>query len=198
MAKDTKERILEAALDMFAQNGYTGTNIRELSGSLDLGKSSLYRHFESKEEIWIAVLEMMSSYYDEHFGSADRLPSIPKSMDELYDMTMRMVNFTVHDDKIIKMRKIILTEQFRDERIRKLATRYFIDDTKAIFEKVFASMMDTGVIEKADAGFLAFSYTAPITALIHLCDREPEQIPETMAKIECFTKQFIRTYGVTE
>ena len=39
MAKDTKERILVAALDMFSQNGYAGTNIRELTGSLGMGKS---------------------------------------------------------------------------------------------------------------------------------------------------------------
>ena len=34
MAKDTKERILEAALEMFSQKGYEGTNIRELAASL--------------------------------------------------------------------------------------------------------------------------------------------------------------------
>ena len=39
MAKDTKDRILAAALDMFSQNGFAGTNIRELSGSLGMGKS---------------------------------------------------------------------------------------------------------------------------------------------------------------
>ena len=36
MAKDTKERIMAAALDMFSQNGYAGTNIRELTASLGL------------------------------------------------------------------------------------------------------------------------------------------------------------------
>ena len=39
MANDTKERILEAALEMFSKNGYAGTNIRELSASLGLVKS---------------------------------------------------------------------------------------------------------------------------------------------------------------
>ena len=43
MANDTKERILEAALEMFSQNGYTGTNIRELSVSLGLVKSGVDR-----------------------------------------------------------------------------------------------------------------------------------------------------------
>lgn len=171
--------------------------IRELSASLDLGKSSLYRHFDSKEEIWNAVMEEMSSYYDEHFGSKDNLPHIPKDTYELYEMTMRMVNFTVHDEKIIKSRKLLITEQFRNEKARRLATRYFLEDTKAIFAKVFEGMIKNGAIRKTDTEFLAFSYTAPISALIHLCDREPEKIEETMAKIEDFVKQFIEIYGAT-
>lgn len=196
MAKGTKQRILEAALDMFSENGYAGTNIRELAASLDLVKSSLYRHFESKEALWNAVLETMSSYYDEHFGTADNLPAVPKNTEELYQMTMGMVDFTVHDEKIIKSRKLLLTGQFRDEKARKLATRYFMEDTEAIFEKVFSEMMESGTIRKTDVKFLAFSYSAPITALIHLCDREPERMPETMAEIETFVKQFIAVYGM--
>ena len=195
MAKDTKQKILEAALDMFANNGYAGTNLRELSASLDLGKSSLYRHFDSKEEIWNAVMDMMISYYDEHIGSADGLPKIPQSTDALYEMTMRMVNFTVHDEKIIKTRKLLLTEQFRDERARRLATRYFLDGTQSIFTQVFAGMMEAGILKKTNVHFLAFSYSSSITALIHLCDREPENIPETLARIESFVKQFIEVYG---
>lgn len=195
LAKDTKQRIVEAALEMFAQNGFAGTNIRELSASLDLGKSSLYRHFESKEEIWNAVVETMAAYYDERFGSADNLPDIPRNTDELYEMTLRMVNFTVHDEKIIKTRKILLTEQFRDEQTRKLATQYFLNDTEAIFTKVFEEMMKNGSIKKTDPKILAFSYTAPITALVHLCDREPEKEPEAMEKLHSFVKQFVSEYG---
>ena len=84
MAKDTKQRILEAALDMFSENGYAGTNIRELAASLNLVKSSMYRHFESKEELWNAVMDEMSFYYDERFGTADNLPSIPQNTEGLY------------------------------------------------------------------------------------------------------------------
>ena len=51
MAKDTKKRILDAALDMFSRNGYAGTNMRELMASIGYAKSSTYRHFESKEVV---------------------------------------------------------------------------------------------------------------------------------------------------
>ena len=50
--KRTGARILDAALDMFAQRGYDGTNLRDLAASLSLSKSALYRHFSSKEAIW--------------------------------------------------------------------------------------------------------------------------------------------------
>ena len=49
MAKGTKEKILAAALNMFSQNGYAGTNIRELAGSLGMGKSSMYRHLRARK-----------------------------------------------------------------------------------------------------------------------------------------------------
>ena len=45
---------------------------------------------------------------------------------------------------------------------------------------------------------LAFAYAAPISALIHLCDREPEKAGEAMIQIEAFSRHFIKTYGVTE
>ena len=57
MAKDTKEKILETALEMFSQNGYNGTNIRELTASIGLVKSSVYKHFEDKEAIWNTLLD---------------------------------------------------------------------------------------------------------------------------------------------
>jgi len=71
MAKDTKERILEAALEMFSQYGFAGTNIRELAGSLGMSKSSIYRHFESKEEIWNVLLDELVAYYEARFGSPE-------------------------------------------------------------------------------------------------------------------------------
>ena len=62
MAKDTKERILAAALEMFSRNGYAGTNVRELTASLGIVKSSMYKHFESKEAIWNTLLDRMIAY----------------------------------------------------------------------------------------------------------------------------------------
>ena len=198
MAKDTKEKILAAALDMFSQYGFAGTNIRELAGSLGMGKSSMYRHFESKEDIWNALLDEMIAYYGEHFGSAEHLPPAPDSLEGLVDMTMRMVNFTVHDERIIMTRKVLTLEQFRDARARELATKHFLTGLTDMFARIFTGMMDKGLLRKDDPEMLAFAYTAPISTLIHLCDREPEKTEEAIKQIEAFSRHFIKTYGDIE
>ncbi len=195
MAKDTKERILMAALEMFSQNGYAGTNIRELAASLNMGKSSLYRHFESKEEIWNVLLDRMIAYYEERFVSAEHLPPMPDSLEGLVEMTMRMVDITVHDEMIIKTRKVLSIEQYRDGRARALATKHFLTGLTPMFSPVFQSMMDKGLLDQDDPQMLAFAYTAPISALIHLCDREPEKTGEAIARVEAFSRHFIKAYG---
>ena len=195
MANDTRERILDAALEMFSQNGYAGTNIRELTASLGLVKSSMYKHFESKEAIWNTLLDRMIAYYGERFGSAEHLPPVPDSLEGLVQMTMGMVHFTVHDEKIVMTRKLLAIEQFRDERARALATRHFLTGLTEMFTPVFAGMMDRGLIRRDDAQMLALAYTAPISALIHLCDREPERTEEAIGRIEAFSRHFVKVYG---
>lgn len=198
MAKDTKERILEAALEMFSRKGYDGTNIRELTASLGLVKSSMYRHFKSKEEIWNTLLDEMIAYYGARFGSPENLPPIPDSLEGLVEMTRQMTFVTIHDEKIIMTRKLLSIEQFRDDRARDLATKHFLTGLKEMFTHIFTGMMDKGLLQKEDPAMLAFAYTAPISALIHWCDREPEKTEEAMAQIEAFSRHFIRTYGVTQ
>ena len=198
MAGGTKERILTAALEMFSQNGYAGTNIRELSASLGLVKSGVYKHYESKEAIWNALLDQMIAYYADHFGSADHLPPVPDSLEELTRLTMHMVDITVHDEKIIMTRKVLTLEQYRDVRARELATKHFLTGLTEMFTRIFTGMMDKGLIRRDDPAMLAFAYTSPISALIHLCDREPDKTEDAIRKIESFSRHFITVYGAKQ
>ncbi len=194
MENNTKNRILEAALVMFAEYGYKGTNLRDLAANLGLSKSALYKHFVSKEDIWNALIDKTEAYYNERFGSADNMPDMPESCDDLFALTMGMVNFTIHDKQIILTRKLLLTEQFHDERARNLATLHFLTGTQNIYKNIFEKMIEKGLLKNNDPEMLAFAYTSPITSLIHLCDREPEKESEAVKQIEEFIKHFISTY----
>lgn len=195
MGKETKDRILDEALVRFVENGYKGTNLRDFAAGMGLSKSALYSHYESKEAIWNALLDRMEAYYNERFGSAENMLVIPNTLHEFCSLVTRMVDFTIHDEKIILTRKLLLTEQFHDERVKKLATKHFMNGTKTMFQSIFEKMIENGTLKKEDPEMLAFVFTSPITSLIHYCDREPEKEPEILREIESFTKHFIRIYG---
>ncbi len=57
MAKVNRETIIEAAIDLFNQNGYHATSMRDIARAIDIQKPSLYHHFDSKEDILLAILE---------------------------------------------------------------------------------------------------------------------------------------------
>lgn len=195
MPETTKDRILNEALVLFAENGYKGTNLRDLAAQLGLSKSALYKHYSSKEAIWNALLDKMEAYYAARFGSTNNLPPTPKSLEELFQLSMGLVRFTVNDPQIILTRKLLLTEQFHDDRVRRLADKHFLEATASIFARVFEQMITDGLLRREDPEMLAFAFTAPITALIHHCDRHLEPQEAAMDRIARFARCFIENHA---
>ena len=58
--KNTKERILEEALKLFARSGYMGTSMNDIAASLGVTKAALYKHYTSKQEILDSIVEKMN------------------------------------------------------------------------------------------------------------------------------------------
>ncbi len=52
-----REKILDAAEDLFARRGFAGVGLSELAETVGLGKSSLFHHFRSKAQLYAAVVE---------------------------------------------------------------------------------------------------------------------------------------------
>ena len=65
---DTRERIQSVALELFAEQGYDKTSLREIAERLDVTKAALYYHFKSKEDI-------VTSLVEDYFGQIDQLVS---------------------------------------------------------------------------------------------------------------------------
>jgi AcrR family transcriptional regulator len=51
----TRERILDVAMELFNQQGYERTSLREIAGRLGVTKAALYYHFKSKEDILLEL-----------------------------------------------------------------------------------------------------------------------------------------------
>ena len=54
-SNDTRQRILDVALDLFIEQGFDGTSLRQIAEQLGVTKAALYYHFESKDDILMAL-----------------------------------------------------------------------------------------------------------------------------------------------
>ena len=57
---NTRQRIQDVAIELFAEQGYEKTSLREIAESLDVTKAALYYHFKTKEEILVSIFGDLS------------------------------------------------------------------------------------------------------------------------------------------
>ena len=115
----TKEKILDAALTLSAENGYNGTSVEQIASIVGIKAPSLYKHYKGKEDILNALIDSAEVRYDELFGSENHIGKIPENREEFINVTMGRVSFTMKDPVIRKIRMLLVQEQFRNESMRR-------------------------------------------------------------------------------
>jgi AcrR family transcriptional regulator len=70
----TREKILEAAAQIFSQKGYHATSMSDIAGAVNLQKASLYHHVDSKQEILLSLLEEALDLVTERVGQVVNRP----------------------------------------------------------------------------------------------------------------------------
>jgi AcrR family transcriptional regulator len=55
-AAETRERLLRAAADVFAERGYDGTRVADIAAAAGVSNGALYAHFGSKADLLVAAL----------------------------------------------------------------------------------------------------------------------------------------------
>lgn len=190
----TKQKILFSALELFAEKGYDGVGVDLIAENAGMKGPSLYRHYKGKEDIFHSMMDMVTSHYSEGFGSNCE-EDVPESMEELVCLSLEKIRFTMQDDIIRKIRRILAMEQFRNERMAELTTKYHLENQQKMYTEIFAKMMEKGILKEEDPKLLALEFIAPVSLLIHLYDRQPEREEEVLDQIRKHFKHFIQVYS---
>jgi AcrR family transcriptional regulator len=80
---DTRQRIQDVALELFAEHGYEKTSLREIAEHLDVTKAALYYHFKTKEDIVISLFQDLSRPIDELIAWAEEQPRTLETKKEI-------------------------------------------------------------------------------------------------------------------
>lgn len=195
----TKERILYAALNLFSEKGYDGVGVDLIAEHAGMKGPSLYRHYKGKEDIFNSLIDMVEDYYKERIRSGNQdgktNDKTPETMEELIHSSMVSIEFTMHDEIIQKVRKVMAMEQFRNDRISKLTSRYHLENMQEMYTGIFQDLMQKGVLKPDDPESLSLEFVAPVSLLIHMYDRQPEREAEILEKIRKHFTHFADVYG---
>ena len=191
----TKERILYSALNLFAEKGYDGVGVDLIAEKAGIKGPSLYRHYKGKEDIFNSMMDMVISHYAEGFGLNKNPEDYPESINELIENSIARIKFTMKDDIIRKIRRILSMEQFRSERMAELTTKYHLENQQQMYIRIFTELMEKGVLKKDNPELLALEFISPVSLLIHMYDRQPEREEEVLDKISKHFKHFTEVYA---
>jgi AcrR family transcriptional regulator len=91
---NTRERILAASLELFLERGFDGTTVSDIERAVGLaaGTGSFYRHFRSKDDVFVAAVEQSATeYIDEFLETLRELDGIDDPVERLRrDFHMRL------------------------------------------------------------------------------------------------------------
>ena len=196
---NTKQEILEVALDLFSVQGFEATSVSQIAGAVGIRKASLYSHIENKHAILAALVMEVLEQYEKHsiFAREDwnnDVGKLPLTPDAAVQMIQGQIRYILHEPYISKARKMLVIEQFRNTELAKLQTKQNYSDIMRYFTGLVKHMIQNGVLTEEDPEIMAAQLCLPISTWINLCDREPERESEVMEMVDKHIRQFFRCY----
>ena len=152
MAGNTKERIMEAALELFAQNGYLGTSMNDIAKQLGITKGALYKHYLSKQEILDSITQRMNELdteraeeyempLDEPNGFAEAYAHTPT--DKVRAYSIAQFKHWTEDSFSSRFRKMLTLEQYRAPELAQLYQNYLASGPLEYMSAIFRKMTDS-------------------------------------------------------
>ena len=89
----TKERILEAAEDLFIERGYERTTFEDIAQRVELSKGAVFWHFKSKTELLVQLVSTVIARHQVETGELGKVVETPR---ELTDMFAKRAHLAVH------------------------------------------------------------------------------------------------------
>lgn len=152
MAGDTKERIIDVALELFAQSGYLGTSMSDIAKQLGITKGALYKHYTGKQEILDSIVERMNKMDYERAEEYEMPETEPDGFAETYMSTpiqnirayaMAQFDHWTKEHFSSNFRKMLTLEQYRDPKLAQLYHDYLATGPTEYMAAIFRKLTDS-------------------------------------------------------
>ena len=205
MAGDTKERIIDVALELFAQRGYLGTSMSDIAKQLGITKGALYKHYTGKQEILDSIVNRMNQMDYERAEKYEMPETQPDGFAEAYMSTpiqkirayaMAQFDHWTKEHFSSNFRKMLTLEQYRDPKLAQLYHDYLATGPTEYMAAIFRKL--TGSDDAAMQ--LALEFYGPMFLLYSVYDGASDKdsiAPMLSAHIDRFIAKVESDYRKT-
>ena len=199
----TKKRIIEEALILFSEKGYSDVYVNDIAKAVGIKAPSLYKHFKNKQEIFNAILEELKEGYVKYtatMGIAGNDVNIDAgiytdiSEEVLVEMGKNLFLYFLQDKHMKLFRKLLTIEQFQNSELADMYSEQYFNAPLAYQEELFKIFIANGKFKQVDSEILALQFYAPIYTLLTVCDRQPDREQEALKLLEAHIQQFNINY----
>ena len=199
--EDTKQKILDKALELFSTQGYDSVSVGEIAKAVGIKAPSLYNHFPSKQAIFDAIVESTAAQYeadtdkiDIHVQNAKQdIPVFTEiTADALFEKVRQIFEYSLHNETISRFRRMMTIEQFRSPELAALYSRRYVERILRYHAGIFRALIASGEICAEDPDALAMMYVSPVLTLIGICDRQPGREPACLERLQNHVQFFFR------
>lgn len=180
MGGETKERILETALELFAQSGYLGTSMSDIAARLGITKAALYKHYAGKQKILDRIVQRMNEL-DAARAAAYEIPgAAPEGFAQAYLNTplnriraysTAQFDHWTREPFSANFRKMLTLEQYRDARLAQLYQENLASGPVKYMAAIFRPLTDSD----ETAMQLALDFYGPMYLLYSVYDGAADQ-----------------------
>ena len=153
--EDTKQKILDKALELFSAHGYDSVSVGEIAKAVGIKAPSLYNHFPSKQAIFDVIVESTAAQYEADTGKIDihvqdvqkDIPIFTEVTEEaLFEKVQQIFEYSLRNETVSRFRRMMTIEQFRSPELAKLYTWRYTDRMIAYHADIFRALIASGEI----------------------------------------------------
>jgi len=178
--RNGRERLLAAAVELFAERGYAATGIAELCARAGVAKTALYWHFESKEGLLAEVIETVGTSWIEQIQKAAYLEGEPEQ--RIQRLVLEWRRILLEQPELLRLPMIAQLEQGESQRARAALRTVYERAERALVEGI----EDTVGQRLSDVDLLAHTVLALLQGamLRQIVDPDTQQLDRVLGELQ--------------
>ena len=147
---DRRDRILRAAASLLAERGYHAVSMADIGGAAGIVGSGVYRHFESKSAVLLALLEEVMERL--LASAADAVGSGRPDREVLAELVRGQVSFAVDEGQLVRLyqREVHTLPEADQRRLRRMQ-RHYLEEWVHTLRELRPELVDAGARARVHA-----------------------------------------------